>query len=306
VSLSSSHVSLSFTLLGKETKSGVFACIAGLAAYTLNRPCSINIERDVDMSITGQRHAFRIDYKAGCKKDGSFSYFEGQFYSNGGYSLDLSQPVMDRALFHCDNCYHWPALSIKGLVCKTNQPSHTAFRGFGGPQGMLIAETIIQHFSEILKISPEVIRERNFYQEGGSTHYGNPIENFYVPSLWKQIHNMAEIDKRNKEIEEFNAKNRWMKRGLSIIPTKFGINFTAKFMNQVREKLCKLCFIRDLCLCLALLCSSFFFTLRVVLWFMFIVMVLFLFHMVEQKWDKDSLQKLFKSLHNLLIFHMNS
>jgi xanthine dehydrogenase/oxidase len=217
---------------GKETKTAPFACIAGLAAYTLNRPVLINIERDVDMSITGQRHAFRVDYKVGCQKDGSFTYLEASLWSNGGYSFDLSQPVMDRALFHIDNCYHWPAIHAQGRVCQTNQPSHTAFRGFGGPQGMMIPESIIQHLAEKLNLTPEAIREKNFYKEGQRTHYGQKVEDFYVPSLWKQIYPMSEYQTRLQSVQEFNQKHQYCKRGLSIMPTKFGINFTNKFMNQ--------------------------------------------------------------------------
>jgi len=217
---------------GKESRTAPFACVAGLGAYLLNRPVSIVIERDIDMSITGQRHAFRIDYTAGCKSDGKFTYLQANLYSNGGYSLDLSQAVMDRALFHVDNTYRWPAVHASGRVCQTNQPSHTAFRGFGGPQGMLVTETIVQQFAELLHVTPESLREKNFYKEGDRTHFGQPLEKYYVPDLWGKIHNMADLSNRIKAVEEFNASNKWVKRGLSVIPTKYGINFTAKFMNQ--------------------------------------------------------------------------
>jgi xanthine dehydrogenase/oxidase len=218
---------------GKETKTAPFACVAGMAAYLLNRPISINIERDIDMCITGQRHAFKIDYKAGCTSSGQFTYLEASLFSNGGYSFDLSQPVMDRAMFHADNSYKWPAVHVQGRVCQTNQPSHTAFRGFGGPQGMMVSESIIQHFAEILNTSPESIRGKNLYKNGDCTHYGQKIDDFYVPKLWEQIHSMADISKRLVAIEEFNKNNKFCKRGLSLIPTKYGINFTNKFMNQV-------------------------------------------------------------------------
>lgn len=113
---------------GKETRSVFIACAAAIAAHHLNQPISINIERDVDMSITGQRHAFYFKYRAGVNSDGSLTFLDAKIYSNGGYSLDLSQAVADRALFHSDNCYNWPAFQVSAKVCKTNQPSHTAFR----------------------------------------------------------------------------------------------------------------------------------------------------------------------------------
>ena len=121
---------------GKETRSVFIACAAAVAARKLNRTVSINIERDVDMSITGQRHAFYVEYRAGCSKTGKLNFLDIKLYSNAGFSLDLSQAVMDRALFHIDNVYKWPFLRARGMLCKTNQPTHTAFRGFGGPQGL--------------------------------------------------------------------------------------------------------------------------------------------------------------------------
>lgn len=132
---------------GKETRSVFIACTAALAAHLLGRPVSINIERDVDMSITGQRHAFKLVYKAGCSKEGALNFLDLQLYSNGGFSLDLSQAIMDRALFHSDNVYKWPAIRARGMICKTNQPTHTAFRGFGGPQGMLATEMVLSHLA---------------------------------------------------------------------------------------------------------------------------------------------------------------
>lgn len=218
---------------GKETRSVFIACTAALAAYRLNRPVSINIERDVDMSITGQRHAFLVNYKAGCRADGTLCYLQGDLYNNAGFSLDLSLPVMDRALFHSDGPYRWPAMRVKGTVCYTNQPSHTAYRGFGGPQGLMVAETAILQLAQKLQVHPEVIRGKNLYSEGDKTHFGQPLVNFYVPRLWSEINTLAEVDRRRAEVEEFNQHNRWRKRGLCVLPTKFGIAFTAKFMNQV-------------------------------------------------------------------------
>jgi xanthine dehydrogenase/oxidase len=217
---------------GKESRSVFVACAASVAAYKLNRPVSLNIERDLDMSITGQRHAFIMKYSAGCKKDGSLTFLQAEVFNNAGYSLDLSSSIMDRALFHSDNVYKWPSVHLRGNVCKTNQPSHTAYRGFGGPQGLLFCETVIQHLSSVSGIDVKILRENNMYSEGDRTHFNQLLEDFYVPKLWKELHTIAEIEKRQEAVAEFNGNNRWRKRGISILPTKFGINFTAKFLNQ--------------------------------------------------------------------------
>lgn len=220
---------------GKETRSVFAACVAALAAHQLQRTVSITLERDVDMAITGQRHAFYVEYAAGATKDGQLKYLDAKLYSNGGYSLDLSQAVMDRALFHSDSCYKWPALHVRGFVCRTNQPSHTAYRGFGGPQGLFLAETVIQHLAESLHMRPEALRVRNFYNQQGRidrVHFGEELTNFYVPRMWEEIHRVADIDRRRADVDTFNAQHRYVKRGLCVLPTKFGINFTAKFMNQ--------------------------------------------------------------------------
>ena len=217
---------------GKETRSVFIACAAALAAQLLERPVSILIERDVDMSITGQRHAFEVEYSAGCSKDGQLCYLDVNLYNNAGFSLDLSQPVVDRALFHIDNCYNWPALHARGYVCLTNQPSHTAFRGFGGPQGLAACEMILQHLANASRVPIETIRDKNMYRTGQRTHFGQTLVDFYVPDLWQRMHQLADVASRQEQVAEFNRKNRWRKRGLCVVPTKFGINFTAKFMNQ--------------------------------------------------------------------------
>ena len=217
---------------GKETRSVFIAVTAALAAHLLQRPVSINMDRDLDMSITGQRHAFVIKYKAGCTRAKKLKFMELELYSNAGFSLDLSQPIIDRALLHCDNVYKWPALKATGTICRTNQPSHTAFRGFGGPQGMMATEFIMEHLANALGCSPLELRENNLYSEGDVTHFRQKLEDFYIPKLMNEIKVAADSESRNVEIADFNSQNRWRKRGLSIIPTKFGINFTAKFMNQ--------------------------------------------------------------------------
>ena len=217
---------------GKETRSVFIAVTAALSAHLLGRAVSINIERDVDMSITGQRHAFLIDYKAGCTKDGMLKFLDIHLYNNAGFSLDLSQAIMDRALFHCDNTYFWPALRAIGTICITNQPSHTAFRGFGGPQGMMITEYVIEHLSSVSGIPALEFRQKNFYKEGDRVHFGQKLVEFHIPRLWDDLLLKANVAERNEAIDTFNKENQWKKRSLVVLPCKFGINFTAKFMNQ--------------------------------------------------------------------------
>lgn len=217
---------------GKEERSIFISVTAALAAHVTGRAVSILIERDVDMSISGQRHSFLFDYKAGCKKDGSLSFLDAKLYSNAGWSLDLSQAVLDRALFHSDNCYKWPAQRVIGRLCKTNQPSHTAFRGFGGPQGMMMTEYVMQHLAASSGIHIDKLRVKNWYQDGMRTHFGQRLEGFHVPRIFESMQESADIAARKESVAAFNAANKWKKRGLCQLPTKFGINFTAKFLNQ--------------------------------------------------------------------------
>ena len=216
---------------GKETRSVFIACTAALAAHLLRRPVSILIERDQDMAITGQRHAFHVKYKAGCTRDGQLKFLDAHLYSNAGFSLDLSQAVLDRALFHSDNAYCWPALRVQGTLCRTNQPTHTAFRGFGGPQGMMLTELVMTQLAQATDIDVHVLREKNLYKEGDKTHFGQKLEVFNVPKLWAQIKTSGDTAARRAAIVDFNAAHRWKKRGLSVLPTKFGINFVSTFSN---------------------------------------------------------------------------
>ena len=194
------------------------------------------------MSITGQRHAFYARYKASSfvvDKRRVLGGMRCDIYSNAGCSLDLSGPVMDRALFHIDGPYKWSAMKVEGVCCKTHQPPHTAFRGFGGPQGMAICEHIIDHICSKAGLKGEEIdnfRFHNLYKESDHTHFGQMIEfgTWNVPRAMSNIltcHGDT-ISERRAQIDQFNANNKYRKRGIAIIPTKFGIAFTAKFMNQ--------------------------------------------------------------------------
>ncbi|KAL8055486.1 hypothetical protein ABFS82_04G058300 [Erythranthe guttata] len=217
---------------GKETRSAFFAAVAAVPSYLLNRPVKLTLDRDVDMMVTGQRHSFLGKYKVGITNEGKILALDLEIFNNAGNSLDLSLAVLERSMFHSDNVYEIPNVRIKGKVCFTNFPSNTAFRGFGGPQGMLIAENWIQRIAVEVKKSPEEIREMNFQREGSVLHYGQRIENVTLNRLWDELKTSCDFSAAREEVDQFNLCNRWKKRGIAIIPTKFGISFTAKFMNQ--------------------------------------------------------------------------
>ncbi|CDP04577.1 unnamed protein product [Coffea canephora] len=217
---------------GKETRSAFLAASAAIASYLLNRPVKLTLDRDIDMMITGQRHSFLGKYKVGFTNNGKVLALDLEIYNNGGNSLDLSLAVLERAMFHSDNVYEIPNVRINGRVCYTNFPSNTAFRGFGGPQGMLITENWVQRIAMELKKSPEEIREINFQREGSVLHYGQKIEHSTLDRIWNELKTSCDLYNARKEVDQFNSNNRWKKRGIALIPTKFGISFTTKFMNQ--------------------------------------------------------------------------
>ncbi|XP_022753583.1 xanthine dehydrogenase 1-like isoform X5 [Durio zibethinus] len=217
---------------GKETRSAFLAAAAAVASYLMNRPVKLTLDRDIDMMTTGQRHSFLGKYKVGFTDEGKVLALDLQIYNNGGNSLDLSLAVVERAMFHSDNVYEIPHVRIFGSVCFTNFPSNTAFRGFGGPQGMLIAENWIQRIALELKKSPEEIREINFQGEGSILHYGQRLEYCTLAQMWNELKSACDFLKVREEVNEFNLHNQWKKRGVAMIPTKFGISFTTKFMNQ--------------------------------------------------------------------------
>lgn len=217
---------------GKETRTAMVSTPVVWAAAKLKRAVRICMPRDMDMLVKGTRHPFHAKYKVGFTNEGRITALQASLYNNGGYSKDLSYSIMDRALFHIDNVYQLPNMHVEGLVCMTNTVTNTAFRGFGGPQGMLVAEVIQEHIASVTKVPPPIVRERNMYKDGDRTHFGQLLENFTVPRLWQQALELAEFASRSKDVEAFNAKHSWRKRGIALIPTKFGINYTANFLNQ--------------------------------------------------------------------------
>ncbi|MBK7172139.1 MAG: xanthine dehydrogenase molybdopterin binding subunit [Bacteroidales bacterium] len=219
---------------GKETQANHLAAWTSLLAEATNKPVKIRFTRDEDQRYTGKRHPFLGKYKAGYDENGLITALSVQLYSNGGYATDLSWAILERALFHIDNAYFIPDLLVTGQVCKTNQPSNTAFRGFGGPQGMAITEHVLDSIARKLHLDPAIVRYRNFYTSGSSafTHYGKEVENNRLQMMYDRIVVSSDYFNRRKEIESFNQAHKYKKRGIALTPVKFGISFTTSFLNQ--------------------------------------------------------------------------
>jgi xanthine dehydrogenase small subunit len=220
---------------GKETQAALPAALAALAAYHTGRPVRMRLNRDQDMMLMGHRHPFLAKFKVGFAADGTLLAVQAHLWSNGGWAQDLSQAVTDRALFHLDNAYYLPAVEFRGQVAKTHLSSNTAFRGFGGPQGMLVIEEILDRVARRLGLPPEVVRENNLYRGGGetnTTHYGQLIEDNRIQTIWRELKQSAELETRRNEIAAWNAAHPHTKRGLAMTPVKFGISFTVTHLNQ--------------------------------------------------------------------------
>ncbi|KAF2768208.1 xanthine dehydrogenase [Teratosphaeria nubilosa] len=217
---------------GKETRSIQLTGICAVAANKTRRPVRCMLNRDEDIQTSGQRHPFLARWKVGVNADGKLQALDADIFNNAGWSQDLSAAVVDRALSHVDGVYKFPAVDVRGRCCKTNTVSNTAFRGFGGPQGMFICETFMEEIADHLHIPVDRLREINMYKANETTHFNQALKDWYVPLMYKQVKAECDYDRRKSEIEHFNATNRWKKRGIALIPTKFGISFTALFLNQ--------------------------------------------------------------------------
>ncbi|MEM6910309.1 MAG: xanthine dehydrogenase molybdopterin binding subunit [Verrucomicrobiota bacterium] len=220
---------------GKETQGNPWAAMAALGALATGRKVSVQLDRDLDMESTGKRHPFFARYRVGFDATGQLCAAKIELFSDGGWSLDLSLPVNDRGLFHLDNAYYIPHVRFTGRVCKTNVTSHTAFRGFGGPQGMLVIEDIVARVATHLKLPPEKVRARNFYRGSGAsntTHYGEEVAGNRLHRIWRELLESAQWQQRRQRLAAWNTENPYRKRGLAITPVKFGISFTLKHYNQ--------------------------------------------------------------------------
>lgn len=219
---------------GKESQSWPFAVAAALLAWRTGKPVKLRCDRDDDFMITGKRHDFSADYDVAYDDQGVITAVAFQQRLRCGYSADLSGAVADRQVFHSDNAYYLPAFDIHSLRVKTNTQSNTAFRGFGGPQGILCIEYVLDDIARRLGIDALDVRKRNFYgrDERNVTPYEMVIEDNVIHELVNQLEQTSEYRRRREEIRQFNATNKVLKKGLSLVPVKFGISFTATHLNQ--------------------------------------------------------------------------
>ena len=217
---------------GKESQSALFACVAAVAAAQLKRPVKLRLDRDDDFLITGRRHCFWYEYEVGYDDEGRVLGAEITMVSRAGHSADLSGPVMTRALCHFDNAYWLPDVAMHGYSGKTNTQSNTAFRGFGGPQGAIAIENIIDSVARTLGRDPLDVRKLNFYGQGQKTPYGQDVVDNIIHELVAELEASSKYRARRGEIEAFNAGSAWLKRGLALTPVKFGISFNVKHFNQ--------------------------------------------------------------------------
>jgi xanthine dehydrogenase large subunit len=220
---------------GKESQANPPAAIAAIAAYKTGRPVRIKLDRQQDMHLTGKRHGFLAEYEVGFDNHGKISALDVSLYADGGWSLDLSAAILSRAMFHIDNAYYIPNITVQGKIAKTHKASNTAFRGFGGPQGMVFIEEIIDRIARRLDLPPEVVRKRNFYHGSGetnTTHYGQEITDNRIQRVWQEGLARSGFHDRQPTIATFNETHTYTKRGLAITPVKFGISFTKKEYNQ--------------------------------------------------------------------------
>jgi xanthine dehydrogenase large subunit len=231
---------------GKETQAGHLAVWAAVAAAKVKRPVKLRLDRDDDFMITGKRHPFSYGYTVGFDDTGRLCGLKLMMAAHCGFSADLSGPVADRAIFHADNAYYLQDVAITSYRCKLNTQSHTAFRGFGGPQGMIVTEAILGDIARHLGLDPLAVRRRNLYsdeivtpsaagataQRRDTTHYGMQVEGNILQPLLSQLELSAKYQQRLEAISSWNARHTILKRGIAITPVKFGISFTATLFNQ--------------------------------------------------------------------------
>ncbi len=219
---------------GKETQGNHTACWTSLLCHATGRPVKIRLFRDDDMIMTGKRHRFLSTYEAGFDEHGMLKAARFELNTDGGAAVDLSFAILQRAMLHIDNAYYIPNCLVTGKAYKTNLPSNTAFRGFGGPQGMAVIETVMDRIARFLKRDAAQIRHKNFYglNYGNTTHYGQPVEHNRLFTIHDQLMASSEYERRRALVNTFNRENEFFKKGLAATPVKFGISFTTSFLNQ--------------------------------------------------------------------------
>jgi xanthine dehydrogenase large subunit len=218
---------------GKEFQPHGLAAVAALGATITGRPVSLALNRTQDITMTGKRHPFLATWEVGFDSDLRICALRATLTSNGGWSLDLSEPVLARALCHIDNAYWIPNIHVHGRIAKTNRQSNTAFRGFGGPQGMIVIEEILGRCAPLLGVEPEELRRRNFYAPDQTTPYGQPVRHAErLADIWSILAQRADFQRRKAEVAAFNEAHPDTKRGLAVTPVKFGISFNLTAFNQ--------------------------------------------------------------------------
>ncbi len=218
---------------GKEDQANAWAALCAVGTQLTKRPVKYSLHRPEDMRMTGKRHPYAADYKIGLDADFKIKAYEVVFYQNAGAAADLSPAVLERTLFHCTNSYFVPHVTATAYSCRTNLPPNTAFRGFGGPQGMFVIESAIVHAAEQLGLSPAVIQKKNLLKPGDEFPYGQKAES-EAEASWHQADQSYHFEAMRQETEVFNAQNSQVKRGLALMPICFGISFTKTLMNQAR------------------------------------------------------------------------
>jgi xanthine dehydrogenase large subunit len=218
---------------GKEDQATTWGVVCALAAYHLKKPIKYSLHRMEDMRMTGKRHPYSSDFKIGLSKDLKIVAYEATFYQNAGATADLSPAVMERTLFHCTNSYFVPNVKATAYSCRTNLPPNTAFRGFGGPQGMFVIEAAIAKAAEHLNIPASVIQQKNLLSTGDEFPYGQ-IAQSEANECWNKADELYKINRLQKEVDDFNASNKLFKKGMALMPICFGISFTKTLMNQAR------------------------------------------------------------------------
>jgi xanthine dehydrogenase large subunit len=218
---------------GKEFQPHGYAAIAALGAVLTGRPVRLRLNRTQDITMTGKRHPFSASWQVGFDAEHRICALRATLTSDGGWSLDLSEPVLSRALCHIDNAYWIPDIEVHGRIAKTHKTSQTAFRGFGGPQGMAVIEDILGRCAPLLGVDPETLRRRNFYSPGQTTPYGQPVRHAErLEQIWSSLVERSELHRRRNEVAAFNDAHPHTKRGLAITPVKFGISFNFTAFNQ--------------------------------------------------------------------------
>ncbi|MBH53553.1 MAG: xanthine dehydrogenase [Opitutaceae bacterium] len=217
---------------GKEDQATHWACMAAIAAMDLQRPVQIVLNRVEDMKMTGKRHPYKQDFKVGLTQDGKILAFDVAHYQNSGAFVDLSLPVLERTVLHATNAYAIPHVKILAAACRTHLPPNTAYRGFGGPQGMFALESAIYKASIVMGVAPEWIQSRNLISNGYRFHYGQEVSACRMQRTWDEASEAFDFEGVKKRVDSFNASNRGKKKGYAVMPVCFGISFTKTFLNQ--------------------------------------------------------------------------